>query len=244
MIKTLALVLKKQNLGETDRIITIFSPSLGKKRIVAKAVRKPLSKMAGHLDTLMISQIMLTDKPELPTITSAQLVESFEHLRNDLPELDKAYAITKIVEKVIVEDAPQQAIFQLAVDSLVRIDHKEPWSAIWLKFLSDLAKTLGLGLSNFACHSCNGKICEDGYWSEDARTFYCLECGRSMPALRIKGNTIKLLNLLGRNSFERIRYINIERKVELETEEIMLKEITNWFNKPWTTYRALGGDEV
>lgn len=89
MIKTLAIVLKKQNLGETDRILTIFSPSLGKKRVVAKAIRKPLSKLSGHLDTFMVSQIILTEKDELPTITGAELVESFEFLRESLPELKK-----------------------------------------------------------------------------------------------------------------------------------------------------------
>ena len=81
MFKTFAIILKKQNIGETDRILTIMSPTLGKKRVVVRGIRRPLSKLAGHLDTLMLSQIMLTDEPDLPKVTGAYLTESFDNIR-------------------------------------------------------------------------------------------------------------------------------------------------------------------
>jgi DNA repair protein RecO (recombination protein O) len=132
MIKTLGLILKKQSIGETDRIITILSPSLGKKRVVARAVRKPLSKLSGHLDTFMISQLILTDENELPKVTSAVLVESFESLRASLPLVEQAYAISKITERVILEDVPQQTMFRITVDALSRIDEGVAWPNVWL----------------------------------------------------------------------------------------------------------------
>ena len=239
MIKTLALILKKQNLGETDRIVTIFSPSLGKKRVVAKAVRKPLSKLAGHLDTMMVSQLMITDKPELPKIISASLVESFEHLRTNLPELEKAYAVSKITERVIIEDVPQQAIFQLTVDTLVRINQQDPFSIIWLKFLFDLAKLLGLGMTAFNCRKCQKKITGSCKWAEVERVFYCDECSDEGLILPIEGNSLKLLQLLGRCSYRELTPVVITKEVERQVEEMLLRVVTDWFNKPWQSYRAL-----
>ncbi|HUD20719.1 MAG TPA: DNA repair protein RecO [Candidatus Saccharimonadales bacterium] len=242
MIKTLALVLKKQNLGETDRIVTIFSPSLGKKRVVAKAVRKPLSKLAGHLDTMMVSQLILTDKPELPTVISASLVESFEHLRTNLPELEKAYAVSKITERVIIEDVPQQAIFQLTVDTLVRINQQDPFTIIWLKFLFDLAKLLGLGMTAFHCQKCQKKITGPAHWVELERAFYCQDCPSPGLSFPIEGNSLKMLQLLGRCSYQELTRLVVAEKVEQQVEEILLRVITDWFNKPWQSYRALGGE--
>ncbi len=241
MQKTLAIVLKKQNLGETDRILTIFSPSLGKKRVVVKAIRRPLSKMAGHLDTFMVSQIILTEKDELPTVTSAELIESFEHLRGDYQELQKAFSVSKIVERAIIEDVPQQAIFQIMLDALVRIDREESWPIIWLKLLSDLAKSLGLGLNNFHCSKCQEKICDRAIWQDDQRTFICVKCAKHLETLTIQANTVKLLQLLGRKSFDELRKLRFEDDVAKEAERIMLSEITNWFNRPSSDFVGLKG---
>lgn len=243
MQKTLALVLKKQNLGETDRIITIFSPVLGKKRVVARAVRKPLSKLAGHLDTFMISQLILTDHDDLPKVTSAVLVESFEQLRSSYQLLERAFAVSKIVERVIVEDVSEQTIFQLTLDTLTRLDIGYPWQSVWLVFLNDLTEKLGIDISDFGCGNCGQLIQESAYWAQTERRLFCRGCGAAGNDTRIiQGNTVKLLKLLRQKPFTAIHAIKVPTAVAKETEEIFLREITQWFNKPWQSYTALEAD--
>lgn len=240
MQKTLALILKKQNIGETDRIITIFSPVLGKKRVVARAVRKPLSKLAGHLDTFMISQLILTDQDDLPKVTSAVLVESFENVRSSYQNLDRAFAVSKIVERVIVEDVSEQTIFQLTLDTLTRLDIGYPWQSIWLVFLNDLTEKLGIDLSDFSCGGCGQPIRDAAYWAQPERRLFCKSCGYSGNEVRVvQGNTVKLLLLLRQKSFSAVHQVRIPEAVAKEAEEIFLREITQWFNKPWQSYAAL-----
>jgi DNA repair protein RecO (recombination protein O) len=50
--QTEAIVIKKTKLGEADSILTFFTPHLGKIQGFAKSLRKPNSKMAGHLEIL------------------------------------------------------------------------------------------------------------------------------------------------------------------------------------------------
>ena len=57
--QTEAIIIKKIKLGEADRILTLYTPHLGKIRAVAKGVRRPRSKMAGHLELLTHSLIFL-----------------------------------------------------------------------------------------------------------------------------------------------------------------------------------------
>jgi DNA repair protein RecO (recombination protein O) len=239
MIKTLGLILKKQSIGETDRIITILSPSLGKKRVVARAVRKPLSKLSGHLDTFMISQLILTDENDLPKVTSAVLVESFESLRASLPLVEQAYAISKITERVILEDVPQQTMFRITVDALSRIDEGVAWPNVWLRYLGEVTKQLGLQLGDFTCRICGKKITDSAYWDQLERGFTCASCP-SKIGRQLSVQAIKVLFLLSKQQYAVVQRAKLSEQVASEVEEVLLREITEWFNRPWTSYRGLG----
>jgi DNA repair protein RecO (recombination protein O) len=240
MIKTLALVLKKQNIGETDRILTIFSPTLGKKRVIVRGARKPLSKLAGHLDTFMLSQLILTDQPDLPKVTSAQLNQSFTDIRQSLTLTGWAFAVSRIIDRVIVEDINQQAIFSLTLATLERITRYANWPITWLSFLSGLTDRLGIGVTHFACQQCQQPLQEAATWLPEDRAFICQSC---QPAdhrgVAVSANGIKLLQLLRRKPFEHLSRIRVPMTVSRQVEEVLLREVADWINKPWTAYGGL-----
>lgn len=238
MLKTPALILKKQNLGETDRILTVFSPILGKKKVVVKGVRRPLSKLAGHLDTLMLSQLMLTEEDELPKVTGAVLAQPFENIRNSLLLLNQAYAITRIIERVTVEDVGERSIFQLTVDTLTRLNLGEKWSTNWLFFLAKLSGRLGVSISKFDCDICQKKIEGNGSWQIDEHKLTCVSCGKALHSLSLEANSIKMLKLLAEKDYFTVKRVNLPDSVSCEVEEIYLRLVTEWLNKPWQTYSA------
>lgn len=240
MHKTLALVIKKQNFGETDRIITIFTPAMGKKRVVVQAVRKPLSKLAGHLDTFMVSQVMLTEKAELPRLTGAVLVESFETLRSSLDGIGKASKIIRIVERATLEDVAQQAIFQLTLDALARIDNQDNWTTVWLTFLWRLSDQLGLAPKQLVCQGCSKPLKSASWWLIEERQFFCNDClTKANGAVKLEENSLKLIHLLNKHPYSMIKTINIPKSNAAQVEELMLREITQWFNRPWQEYAGL-----
>ncbi len=240
MVKTLALILKKQNLGEADRILTILTPALGKKRVVARAVRKPLSKLSGHLDSLMVSQIILTDKPELPQITSAVLVESFEQARSRLDLLNQTYAVGKLAERLAQEDEPQQSLFQATVDAFARIDSGSNWQAVWLHYLTVLSKLYGVYVSDFRCGGCSEKLTEAVVFHLEERRLYHTEHAPTGRARRLEANSVKLLQLLQKQPFSMIERIRIPEDTARELEEIFLIELVeNYANAAWKQYARL-----
>src|SRR3989338_3030308 len=239
MLKTPALILKKQNLGETDRILTILSHFLGKKRVVVRGVRRPLSKLAGHLDTMMLSQIMLTDEDELPKVAGAVLAEPFENIRNSLLLLNQAYAITKIIERVTVEDVTERPIFQLTIDTLTRLNLGERWNTNWLFFLAKLTDRLGVAISKFDCGVCQKKIDGNGYWRIDEHKLSCLSCGEAVNSLNLEPNSIKMLKILAQRDYFTVKRVNLPESVSWQVEEVYLRLVTEWLNKPWTNYSSL-----
>ena len=47
-----AVVLRRHDFGETDRILTLYTPTHGKLRAIAKGVRRITSRRSGHIELL------------------------------------------------------------------------------------------------------------------------------------------------------------------------------------------------
>ena len=59
LYRTEAVVLRRQDMGEADRLLTLYTPVWGKLRVVAKGVRKPASRKAGHVELFMHSSLLI-----------------------------------------------------------------------------------------------------------------------------------------------------------------------------------------
>ena len=67
-----AVVLKRIDFGEADRIVTMLTAKNGKVSVIAKGTRRPKSKMAGGIELFTVNNITyINGKNELKTLVSA-----------------------------------------------------------------------------------------------------------------------------------------------------------------------------
>ncbi|MCL2141037.1 MAG: DNA repair protein RecO [Dehalococcoidia bacterium] len=116
--QTPAIIIKKTKLGEADRILTMYSPTLGKFQGIAKAVRKPKSKLSGHLEMLTYAQVTLVHGKTIDTIIGGQTINSFLSLRNDLDLISCALYMAEILFQFVPEETVDQGLFTLLLSSL------------------------------------------------------------------------------------------------------------------------------
>jgi DNA repair protein RecO (recombination protein O) len=74
-------------LGESDKVLTLFSAERGLSKGVAKGARKPGTKIAGRADLLAVNTLMMATGRSIDIITQAETVEAFPSLRKDLVKL-------------------------------------------------------------------------------------------------------------------------------------------------------------
>src|SRR5438874_12323006 len=79
-----AIVLKRTDLGEADRVLTLLTPNKGKFHAIAKGIRRPISKKPGHLELLINSKLQIALGRNFDIITQAEYRETFLLLRNDI----------------------------------------------------------------------------------------------------------------------------------------------------------------
>lgn len=119
---TEAIVLKRIDLGEADRILTLFTPGKGKIHAVAKGTRRPISKLAGHLDLLCRSQLQLAVGRNLDIVTQAEGRENFLHLRNDLWHMTCGFYLAELVDRFVEDQTQHYDIYVLLLDTLRYLD--------------------------------------------------------------------------------------------------------------------------
>src|ERR671917_366457 len=78
---TEAIVLRRSDFSEADRLLTLYTPRYGKRRVIAKGVRKTTSRLAGHIELFTRVQLLLAEGRNLDIVTQAQSIDGYRAFR-------------------------------------------------------------------------------------------------------------------------------------------------------------------
>jgi len=96
-LRTEAIVLRRTDYGEADRILQLLTPE-GKKSVVAKGVRREKSKLAGGIELFSVSEVVIHEgKGELGILTGAKLVEYYDAFVKDIGLIEMGGAMMRSV---------------------------------------------------------------------------------------------------------------------------------------------------
>ena len=158
-----AVVLRKVDYGEADRILTLFTRERGKLPAIAKAVRRAKSRMSGQLDVFSHGQMLLAEGRRMDVVTQFQRITRSDGLAADLPRGAAAAVVVEVADKVLEERHPQPELFEVVVGAL---DHlSQPWVSARLELCDFLMRVLGeLGYTPALadCARCGKPIGETG----------------------------------------------------------------------------------
>lgn len=110
-VKTGAIVLQAIDYKDNDKLLTLFSPSLGKITAGIRGVKKPAAKLAFAAQPFCFAEYVLAEKGGRYTVTSAYLHESFFALRLDITAFYAACAAAEICKTVVPENEAYDGLF-------------------------------------------------------------------------------------------------------------------------------------
>lgn len=97
--RTRAIVLRRTNYGEADRILKMITP-IGQRSVMAKGARREKSKLAGGIELFGISDVVINSgKGDLGVLTSARLIQFYRHILEDYDRLQFGYEVINLVAK-------------------------------------------------------------------------------------------------------------------------------------------------
>ena len=233
--RTKAIVLRHSRLGEADKILTLYTPYLGKTRAIAKGILKPTSRKAGHLEVLNHSTLLMARGKNLDIVTQAQTIDSFSSIRSDLNKTFAGFYASEMVDRFTEDEMPSYQTYSLLLDTLDWISEAED-PAIPLRYLElQLLELSGYRPELNLCLRCRQPLKEStNLFSPVLGGVLCLECGEGEDLLRREGayyirisvNALKVMRFLQRSSSENAKRLQVREALMREVESILRRYVT------------------
>lgn len=125
-----AVVLKKEECGEADRFLTIYTKNHGKIRALAKGVRRPTSRKGGNLDLLTLTKVHLRQYHNFSLISEAKAIDCFPQLKKEIKDISKAYYLSELVDSLCPMEQRMPFVFDILISTLSDF-HKNSTQKIW-----------------------------------------------------------------------------------------------------------------
>jgi DNA repair protein RecO (recombination protein O) len=116
------IVLRTTKLGETDRILNLYTQGRGLVRAVAKGVRRPGSRFGGRLESYSHVDLLLHEGRNLDVVQQAELIASHRRVREDFARSAAAAVLAEVVNHVATELQRDNRLFLLLRSGLQALE--------------------------------------------------------------------------------------------------------------------------
>lgn len=143
-----AIVLRRTNYGEADRVLQLITPK-GRRSVIAKGVRRERSKLAGGIELFALCDVVVrSGRGELGLLTSSRLVAFYRHILEDYERMQFAYTAMKLVAQAseAIDEPEWFAVLSAVLEHLdsVSVDRQLVESWFYVQYAGLLGDELNL----------------------------------------------------------------------------------------------------
>ncbi|HEY3267145.1 MAG TPA: DNA repair protein RecO [Armatimonadota bacterium] len=175
-----AIVLRRINLAETDKIVTLFTREKGKLGAVAKGARRPASRLAGATELFGYVRVLLAVGQSLDVITQVEVRKSFPDIRRNLDKIAAASYMTELADIFTDERHPNPDLFDLLLSALHVLNTQSDVALLATAFSLQTLSEAGYHPSFDVCARCGGADTEFTGFSPTAGGAICRSCRMSV----------------------------------------------------------------
>ncbi|MBN2415686.1 DNA repair protein RecO [bacterium] len=232
IIKTEAVVLKGWKLGETSKILLLYTKDHGRVKAVAKGARNPKSQFKGCLEPLSRIAVIYYDKParDLQLLTKADLVTPHYHIIGDIAKTALGLATLELLNKAVAGEEPFPQVYDLLCSTLERLDRSEKFSeGIFWYFQNHFIELLGYRPNWSACLKCGASLRDSGGMFHPSRGgLVCGQCAGGAGGAVISGEALEILFWM--------QTCSISEACSIEPDPVQTAEIRRAFDLYFKTH--------
>jgi DNA repair protein RecO (recombination protein O) len=208
-------VLESRNFAEADKIVQIYTLSLGRVKAIVKGVRKPKSKLSSAIDLFTESSFSLHKKPsaDLYVLSQAKVLNGFSELKKDFKTITALQLLADILVQSLHDTEPHPEVYSLLRETLLVMsgnikDVETLLTSFGLKFL-DL---MGYPLELASCVECGLSLQKKSAFLIPHRGgALCEECCPTGPArLRVSPSSLEVLKKLWTLPVEKVHILKMK----------------------------------
>jgi len=120
--KTEGIIIKKTDLAEIDRFLTIYTKDLGKILIRAKGIGKKESKLKSLIEPFNLCEFLLARSKTIDVLTNVYPIKEFDFLHSNLTSLAYAFYFAELIDKLVVAPERDDKIWALLKRAMEVLD--------------------------------------------------------------------------------------------------------------------------
>lgn len=236
-----AIVLRRLELGETDRILTVLTDRFGKIRVVAKGIRRPTARLGPHLELFSSTRLMLSRGRDLDVITGAETIQLHGALRSDLDALGVASHCAELVDRFLPDRDEARSVYRLLSAALAMLDRGALPNRVARWFEMALLGEMGVRPELFRCVVCDRAIApEPNCLSIRLGGVLCRDHhGHDSGSLTLSIGSQKLLRLLIREEADAFLGLSAPDAVMHEIESVLTAFIRHQLERDLHSLRVM-----
>ena len=219
---TAAIVLRHTPVGETDRLITLYTQDYGKLRTFAKGIRKINSKLAGYLEPLNQVSILIAQGRNLPIITEADIIEGFYTPSTNFEAIVSGSYIADCLDAFTLEGVENLPLYDLGCSELKQIQTVQNQETQLRFFELQLLMISGYQPELEVCLDCrNAPQRHAVYFSFEAGGILCRDCKNKFTSITVSETSIKALRYLLQTETLNAQKIKMPNEIHKELAYIL-----------------------
>lgn len=203
---TPAIVIRRADYSDYDRMITLFSPELGRVEAIARGCRRPKSPLVNAVEPFTSGEFQLFSHRERNSLEQCQISESYFELRSDYDKLRHGVYWLKLLDTAILPDTPAPDLFIITLRALAHLNYGElPPELVTFAFECHFMRLMGLSPRMDSCVRCGRPIDGDCRFDADLGGAICLSC--PSPAPRLSNGARRILMKTPRTQFDKFQLL-------------------------------------
>ena len=217
-----AIVLRHSSVGETDRLVTLYTKNYGKLRTFARGVRKTNSKLSGYLEPLNQVSVEIVQGRSLPLITQADMINGFYTPSTNFETIVSGCYIADCLDAFTLEGVEHQLLYHLGCSELEQIQTVENRQTQLRFFELQLLMISGYQPELEVCLYCRKTPNRHSIsFSFDAGGILCRDCKNQFTCFSISETSTKALRYLLKTETGNAQKINMSDEVHKELAYIL-----------------------
>ncbi len=218
-LNTRGLILKEQNIGEQDKLVTVMTSDMGVIKAFVRGAKSIKSKKQSATGLLCYSKLSLYNGRDSYIIDEAECIEVFFGLRSDIEKLSLGQYFAELAAELTPDGEDANEYLRIVLNSLYMLsNNKRP--QLQLKAITELRlmSMSGYMPNLVACEKCGEFETPTMYFDMSAGLLYCENCAPANAPFALKLSIV--------SAMRHIVFSDIERLYNFKMTEEGLSELS------------------
>jgi DNA repair protein RecO (recombination protein O) len=234
------IVLKQINVGESDKIITLFTDRLGKIQAVVHGARKAKSKFMSSTQVFAYCEYVLYKGKSLYTINQSEIIESFQVVLDDLYSLTYSSYIVELADVLTQNEEVNIDLFVLLLKTMYLMTDKDIDRELLIRAFELKAISISGYMPNLMKCSLCGSENHLSRFSIHLGSTICDNCAsKDRNNIEIGPPTLNAMKYMMKIGIEKVRTTKISRGVKNDMKKIMKNYIKYYLDKDFKSLEFL-----